>query len=378
MRTPTPRYFPSRGAYYCQIKGVQQHLATGPKDEPDGPTYLAALQRFNVLMQLHSAGVRQDRNTPRVILKLWFDEESRHWAESTLKNRKSVIAPFVEALGDIPLVKLTPLDVSMFLDRMSKPRRRDFHSPAGKECHRTDAWGEYRRIFFRQTWTAALRWAHRWGYLPPLPEALFHRGREVGGSRQSVLKEGEDSRLLAAARFVQTRALVEVLLMTGARPGEIAGATGRDYDPKEGAIIYPPDDRRAPGRFRHKTAGKGKERVIMLEGDVKSRAERRAAQAPDAPLWPNRDGKPFNISSIAALFKWLRKKTGIAGLTAYTLRHTFATRRLLAGMPVEMLAALMGNTPAVIYKHYGHLLKDRGALRKALERYRPADGDEAK
>jgi hypothetical protein len=49
-RTPQIRYFESRQAYYTQYQGRQHLLAVGPKDEPDGPTYQKAVQRFACVM----------------------------------------------------------------------------------------------------------------------------------------------------------------------------------------------------------------------------------------------------------------------------------------------------------------------------------------
>jgi site-specific recombinase XerD len=55
---------------------------------------------------------------------------------------------------------------------------------------------------------------------------------------------------------------------------------------------------------------------------------------------------------------------------AYSYRHTFATRLLMGGMSVEVLANLMGNTSATIHLHYEHLLADTAGLRSQLEGFR--------
>jgi hypothetical protein len=73
-RTPSPRYFHSRKAYYVQYHGRQHCLAAGPKDEPDGPTYLAAVKRFSELMHCAQADSLEDRNLVITIL----DRYARH------------------------------------------------------------------------------------------------------------------------------------------------------------------------------------------------------------------------------------------------------------------------------------------------------------
>jgi hypothetical protein len=60
--TPRPRSFKSRNAYYAQLEGKQHRLADGPKDEPDGPTYRAAVQRFAEILPCAPADKAEDDN----------------------------------------------------------------------------------------------------------------------------------------------------------------------------------------------------------------------------------------------------------------------------------------------------------------------------
>jgi integrase len=48
---------------------------------------------------------------------------------------------------------------------------------------------------------------------------------------------------------------------------------------------------------------------------------------------------------------------GITKRGPYTLRHSFATRSLHAGVPRKSVAAFMGTSPPVIDLHYGHLVR---------------------
>jgi integrase len=68
-------------------------------------------------------------------------------------------------------------------------------------------------------------------------------------------------------------------------------------------------------------------------------------------------------------FKELRKRTNTTGFTAYSYRHTFATRWLEAGGSIDVLAELMGNSPETIRKHYAHLFNDKHELRQKLEAF---------
>jgi integrase len=67
-------------------------------------------------------------------------------------------------------------------------------------------------------------------------------------------------------------------------------------------------------------------------------------------------------------------------MVAYSYRHTFATRWLLAGGSVKILADLLGTSLKMIERHYGHLDADPAAMRRVLAQFRqrpptPAVGD---
>jgi len=112
----------------------------------------------------------------------------------------------------------------------------------------------------------------------------------------------------------------------------------------------------------------------MLTGRTLETVRALVNRHPSGPLFRRPGDKPFGKTVIIDRFGKLRKRLGMPGLTAYSYRHTWATEMLKAGMDVDSLAALMGNSPAVIRQHYSHLLADRHGLRAKLERIRAAAG----
>ena len=44
---------------------------------------------------------------------------------------------------------------------------------------------------------------------------------------------------------------------------------------------------------------------------------------------------------------------------AHPFRHTFATESLMAGNSIETVAALLGNSPKILEKHYHHWVRGR-------------------
>jgi integrase len=164
---------------------------------------------------------------------------------------------------------------------------------------------------------------------------------------------------------------LQALKDTGARPGEIAGATAEDFKLEMGAFVFHKESNRRRGQFSHKTS-KTKDRVIFLCEPTLSNVKELVAKYPTGPLFRRRNGKAFGKVNFVDRFMKLRRRLKMPHLTAYSYRHTFATEMLKAGMDVDTLAELMGNSPAVIRLHYSHLLADVKGLREKLERFRTA------
>jgi integrase len=163
------------------------------------------------------------------------------------------------------------------------------------------------------------------------------------------------------------RELVITLHDTGARPGELFAATAADWDEDTQAIVYASDERRQQGAFRHKTAGKDKDRSIYFSGQSLAVVRELLERHPTGPLFRNRNGLPWTGHAIDQAFRRLRRRTGLPNLIAYSFRHGFATAWLKAGKSVDVLAELLGNSPETIRKYYSHLTSDRMAIRRQLD-----------
>ena len=53
------------------------------------------------------------------------------------------------------------------------------------------------------------------------------------------------------------------------------------------------------------------------------------------------------------------QKSGVKKAHAHRFRHTLATRLLAEGATFEQVADILGNSPAVVRKHYGKWAKGR-------------------
>ncbi|WP_422122894.1 tyrosine-type recombinase/integrase [Planococcus sp. X10-3] len=72
----------------------------------------------------------------------------------------------------------------------------------------------------------------------------------------------------------------------------------------------------------------------------------------------HQSGKPIGDNTIKYSFERLFKETGIKRITPHGLRHTHATLLIMDRIPTVVVAARLGNTPAMIDNVYGHVLKN--------------------
>jgi integrase len=119
----------------------------------------------------------------------------------------------------------------------------------------------------------------------------------------------------------------------------------------------------------HKTARKtGKPRIVYLTPSMIELTKRLMAMHPEGPLFRGPRGKrPFTRNGIRCRFRRLRKQLPhLAGVVAYTYRHSYATDALANGVPMATVAELMGHRDLkMLQDHYGHLSQKVLHLREA-------------
>jgi integrase len=167
--------------------------------------------------------------------------------------------------------------------------------------------------------------------------------RGVGEARKVILTETELQRLVDASE-PGLRELVLIGAWTGARLGEITSAPLRAFDSAAATL---------------RVQGKTGAREIHLP-DVAVILLRRlaAGKRPDDRLFTNREGLPWTRSLHQRPFA---EAVEIAGLdpetTFYTLRHSYISRALLAGVPTKAVADHCGTSAVMIERHYAKFIR---------------------
>lgn len=395
-KAPEISYWPSRkgGGYFCNYKRKKCELALGPKDAPTGPTYRAALAAFTALVEEKPAPVKKATGlSVREVLETYLARIEKTKKAGTYEIRVRAFEPFVNhptptgLLGEKPVAALTHMDVYAFLEHMEVPRTQKRKKEQKKR--KPVGWSAGSKRNCVTGLLAAFNWARKSKLIVENPiegiekDPSTSRGAEALIGNDAAEIEANHQKIMAASP-PPYRPFLQALKDTGARPGELMAATAADFKAETGALVFPKEATRTRDQFAHKTA-KRKDRVIFLSGPTLDHVKGLVTRYPTGPLfrraWPEGskhrrkaggDAPPFSRVSVVDRFLKLQKKLGMPNLTAYSYRHTYATELLKAGMDVETLAELMGNSALVIRQHYSHLLADTRALREKLERFKTA------
>jgi integrase len=152
------------------------------------------------------------------------------------------------------------------------------------------------------------------------------------------------------------RAVIHFLWLTGARPGEASKITAEMVDWSAGVVKLK----------EHKTKHKGKQRMIYLSPDAIELLKSQRDKHKSGYLFRGKKNKPFSMIAFVNKFQRISSRLGTR-VTAYGLRHSFATRALERGIPEAQVAAMLGHAGTnMLFKHYSHLTSNARLLREQI------------
>jgi integrase len=173
--------------------------------------------------------------------------------------------------------------------------------------------------------------------------------------RERVLSSEEEETLLknAVGCF---RDFVFVLLKTGMRPfSEAAKLTAAMINWEEGSAVLK----------EHKNAGKGKTRVVYFAPEVLNLLKKLAACHREGPLLRNARDVAWRRDTMYSRVTRLCEEIGMDHFNVYALRASFITNAIIKGVPVEVVAELVGTSAKMIWAHYSAVNKKTDALKAA-------------
>jgi integrase len=197
--------------------------------------------------------------------------------------------------------------------------------------------------------------AVRWGWRADNPCRGVERNQEH--KRTRYLTNAEIARLsqALAGRPDQNAAnAIRLLLLTGARQGELLSARWRDLNLAAAVWVKPGAN----------TKQRTEHRVPLSAAAVQLLTEMRAQAADDAEwIFPARGGG--HRPHVNAAWIEARKIAKLDGARLHDLRHTFASTLASAGLSLPVIGALLGHSTPIMTARYSHVADD--PLRLATE-----------
>lgn len=176
--------------------------------------------------------------------------------------------------------------------------------------------------------------------------------------RDRWLNDDELGRLFAAldnSPNLRSAMAIRLLILTGARKGEVLSATWEQFNFERGVWTKP---------SAH-TKQKRTEYVPLSTAAIELLREWRNKVRVGSPyLFPG-DAKDKPLQEIKKAWAAICEEAGLAEVRIHDLRHTYASHLVSSGLSLAIVGRLLGHTQAQTTHRYAHLAD--GALRAATE-----------
>ena len=193
-----------------------------------------------------------------------------------------------------------------------------------------------------------------WGWCSDNPVRGIQKYQEE--KRDRWLNEEELKRLWAVLEKYNhhlTTHIFKLLLLTGARKGELLQATWDQFDLEKGIWTKP----------SHLTKQKKKEHLPLSENAINVLNELKEFRKENSPyLFPSKiEGQ--HLQEIKTFWKKVIKEAKLENVRIHDLRHTHASHLVSSGLSLSIVGKLLGHTQAATTHRYAHLADE--PLRKA-------------
>lgn len=183
--------------------------------------------------------------------------------------------------------------------------------------------------------------AMQWGKASTNPVSQVRFFREENG-RTRFLTDAEEAALLTACN-PSLHPLVLAALHTGFRKSELLSLTWQDIDFQHGMMTV-----------QASYAKNGETRSIPMTATVTAALQTlRRDDTPTTPVFLTHHGTPYHHT--AKVFNAACRRAGLDDVTFHDLRHTFASRLVMAGIDVPTVQALLGHKTIAMTMRYAHL-----------------------
>lgn len=154
----------------------------------------------------------------------------------------------------------------------------------------------------------------------------------------------DEARALVTATSPEFRPMVQAALLTGARYGDLCTLRVRDFDARAATTAIA-------------NSKGGKPYFAYLTDEAKSFfAAATAGREPNELIFRRRDGKAWGSSHQKRRLEAASETAGIERVTYHDLRRTFGARLAMKGVPMAVIAEVLGHADErTTRRHYAHL-----------------------
>jgi integrase len=285
--------------------------------------------------------IRAGRNAPTVadLCDRFAEEYLPKKRPGTQRDYRAMIAREIEPeLGNMKVADVAYSDVDRLHRKITK-------RGATYQANRTIA-------LLSRMFSLAIRWHYR------IDNPAKGIERNVEEKRQRYLSGRELERLTAAlAKHDDQQAanILRLLMLTGARRGEVQAARWEQFDLAAGVWTKPASVTKQAALHRVPLNAPARQLLVKLQ----------AADADAEYLFPSR-GEAGHRVELKKDWATICRAAKIGGARIHDLRHTYASNLASAGQSLPIIGALLGHSNPTTTHRYAHLLDD--PLRQATER----------
>lgn len=198
--------------------------------------------------------------------------------------------------------------------------------------------------------------AIRWNMRTDNPTRGVERNAEAKRARYLAPEElAALTAALAAYPEQQVPNILRMLLLTGARRGEVESMRWRDLDLTSGTWSKPASSTKQK-----------RDHVVPLSAPARQLLARILAEGPAGEFVFPGTGVTGHVVGVAKPWRAICKAAGLPDLRPHDLRHCFASELASSGASLHLIGALLGHSDPATTSRYAHLFSD--VQRAAVER----------
>jgi len=275
--------------------------------------------------------------------KTWAEFVEEFLAYSQAKKRpathtidKRAIATFTNIIKPYKLTQLSPQQIEQWQQERLKSV-----SPA-------QANKEFRHL------KSALSKAVQWKYLENNPTKYVKQSK-IPKNKPRFLDNGEIKTLLTIADDTM-KLIIPTFIYTGLRISELINLRWKDVDFRQRQIVIQSHDDFQPKDYEA--------RAIPLHDDLFNILY--PIKKENGIIFTNGDSERYSISVVEKKLQKLTQEAGISNCSPHTLRHTYASHLVMAGVDLVTVKELLGHSTITTTMIYSHLSKPH--IKKAVDK----------